>query len=270
MRLPLTAAGDALGRAPSVILVNPQLGENIGAVARAMLNFGLSDMRLVAPRDGWPNPAAKSTASGADLVLDGARVFATLENAIADAARVYATTARPRELLMPVMTPAQASADMKARIAQGEPCAILFGGERSGLSNDDIVRADAIVSIPVNPAFASLNIAQAVLVLAYEWARADGRAAFESGLDFAPAAPREAFDGLMRHLIDALDHAGYFHPPDKRPHMERNLRAAFQRAGLTETEVRALRGAVRALERSKTGNSGAKAEVDQNEDRRAD
>lgn len=250
-RPPQTVAAAALGYAPAVVLVAPQLGENIGAVARAMLNFGLVDLRLVAPRDGWPNPAAKSTASGADLVLERARVFNTLEGALADCARVYATTARPRELLVPVMSPADAARDMRARLPRGEAAAILFGGERSGLSNDDIVRADVIVSIPVNPAFASLNIAQAALVLAYEWSRAEGREAFDSDLDFAPAAPREAFDGLMRHLIDALDRAGYFHPPDKRPHMERNLRAAFQRAGLAESEVRALRGAVRALERGK-------------------
>lgn len=255
-RPPQTAAGAGLGEAPAIVLVAPQLGENIGAVARAMLNFGLSDLRLVAPRDGWPSPAAKSTASGADLVLERAQLFAGLADAIADCARVYATTARPRELLLPVMTPADAARDMRARLARGERSAILFGGERSGLSNDDVVRADAIVSIPVNPAFASLNIAQAALVLAYEWAKAEGRSAYDSGLDFAPAAPRAAFDGLMDHLVDALDRAGYFHPPDKRPHMERNLRAAFQRAGLTETEVRALRGAVRALERRRAREGG--------------
>jgi tRNA/rRNA methyltransferase len=267
MRPPHAHAGAALGQAPAIVLVRPQLGENIGAVARAMLNFALSDLRLVDPRDGWPNPAARSTASGADLVLERARVFDSLESALADCGRVYATTARPRELLTPVMAPDAAARDVKERLARGESAAILFGGERSGLSNDDIVRADVIVSIPVNPAFASLNIAQAALVLAYEWAKADGREPFAGGLDFAPAAPRAAFDGLMRHLIDALDRAGYFHPPDKRPHMERNLRAAFQRAGLTDTEVRALRGAVRALERGR-GRQGESDERDT--DRRDD
>ena len=167
----------ALNPHPALLLVRPQLGENIGAVARAMLNFGLADMRLVAPRDGWPNDRATAMASGAQIVLDRAMLFETTRAALADCAFVLATTARPRECRLPVFDPAGAAAELKARVNRGEQCAVMFGPERSGLENDDVLRADAIVSIPVNPGFASLNIAQAVLVIAYEWAKADGRAA---------------------------------------------------------------------------------------------
>jgi tRNA/rRNA methyltransferase len=239
-----------LGPAPHFVLVAPQMGENIGAAARAMLNFGLASLRLVSPRDGWPSPAAEAMASGAGAVLDAARLYDSVEAALADCSFVLATTARPRELLLPVLAPDAAARALKARIGRGETCAVLFGAERAGLSNEDAARADAIVSIPVNPAFASLNLAQAVLLVAYEWARADGRESFASDLDAALAAPRADFERFLEHLFGALDAAGYFFPPEKRAVMERNLRVAFTRARLTEGEVRTLRGVIKALARS--------------------
>jgi tRNA/rRNA methyltransferase len=248
-RLGISAAAGELHAAPAVVLVNPQLGENIGAVARAMLNFGLGELRLVNPRDGWPNPAARGPASGADLVLDRAAVFETLDEALADCRYVLATTARPRELLTPVVSPEDAARELAPRIFRGEKCAVLFGAERAGLTNDELLKADAIISLPVNPAFASLNIAQAVLVVAYEWAKVDGRTNFTSELDTARPATKGEFEGFMGHLIGALDAAGYFFPPHMRGAMEKNLRATFARAGLTEQEVRSLRGLVKTFER---------------------
>ena len=248
----------ALGPAPIFVLVEPQMGENIGAAARAMLNFGLAELRLVNPRDGWPNPAAAAMASGASLVVDGARIVATTAEAIADCRYVLATTARAREMHLPVLTPAAAAAALKPRIDRGEKCAVLFGAERAGLSNEDVARADGVISIPVNPAFASLNLAQAALIVAYEWAIADGREAAPGGLDAAPPATKEDLERLIAHLFGALDEARYFFPPDKRPIMERNLRVAFLRAGFTEAEVRTLRGVIKALGRR--GNEDHKSD----------
>lgn len=250
-RIGRRGAAAAMRPAPAFVLVRPQLGENIGAVARAMLNFGLGELRLVKPRDGWPNAAATATASGADLVLDRALVFETLREALADCRFAVAATARPRELLTSVVAPDAAAINLKSRVARGEPCAVVFGPEREGLTNDELLCADVIVTIPVNPAFASLNIAQAVLVIAYEWARADGRTPFAGELDTAVPTKKEDLEGLMRHLIDALDDVGYFFPPDMRQSMERNLRAPFARAGLTEGETRTLRGVVKAFERAR-------------------
>lgn len=241
---------DGLGElrpAPVVVLAEPQLGENIGAAARAMLNFGLSGLRLVKPRDGWPSSAATAMASGAAIVVDGAKVFESVQEAIADCQYVIAATARPREMMLPVLAPADAVSTLKARIDRGEKCAMLFGGERAGLSNEDVLRADAIVSIPVNPAFASLNLAQSVVILAYEWARADGRERFASDLEAAPPATKEDFERLMAHLIGVLDDVNYFFPSGKRTVMVRNLRVALARANLTESEVRSLRGVIKAL-----------------------
>jgi tRNA/rRNA methyltransferase len=229
------------------------MGENIGAAARAMLNFGLSGLRLVNPRDGWPNPAASAMAAGAALVVDGARVFATLADAVADCSYVLATTARAREMLLPVLSPAEAAAAMRARVERGERCAVLFGAERSGLSNEDVGSADAVISIPVNPAFASLNLGQAALIVAYEWAIADGRAPAPSSLETMTPATKEDFERLIAHLFEALDAARYFSTPDKRPIMERNLRVALLRAGLTEAEVRTFRGVIKALARKDGG-----------------
>ena len=222
------------------------MGENIGAVARAMLNFGVSGLRLVRPRDGWPNPKASATASGAALVIDQTEVFDSLAAALADCSYVAATTARRRELTTPILAPAAAVEEMRPRISSGARCAVLFGGERNGLSSDDVARGDVIVSIPVNPAFASLNIAHAALVVAYEWSRTAGGVDIEKPEERL-AATRADLDGLSDHLESELDRAGYFFPPEKRPAMARNIRAAFARAGFTESEVRTLRGVVKAL-----------------------
>jgi tRNA/rRNA methyltransferase len=244
-RPPIAAHVDRPG--PAIVLVEPQLGENIGAVARVMLNFGLWDLRLVSPRDGWPNEKAAAMASGAARVVEAARVVASTAEALIEAQFVAAMTARPRESLTPVMTPEECARAMKARIDRGEACALLLGPERTGLSNDDVARADAILSIPVNPAFASLNLAQAACVFAYEWAKADGYAAPPSDLDTAAPATREEFEGLMEHLFAELDRQRYFYPAEKRPIQQRKLRAALTRAGLTEGEVRTLRGVIKAL-----------------------
>ncbi len=232
---------------PAIVLVEPQLGENIGAVARVMLNFGLSELRIVNPRDGWPNEKATAMASGAAMVVDRAQVFATTTAALADQRYVLAMTARPREALLPVLTPEAAAHEIKTRIDDGQPCALLLGPERTGLSNDDVMRADAIVSIPVNPAFASLNLAQAACIFAYEWAKADGYAPPPSDLEDAAPATRAQFEGLIEHLFAELDRQKYFYPDEKRPHQQRKLRASLIRAGFTEGEVRTLRGVIKAL-----------------------
>lgn len=237
----------ALRPAPVFVLVEPQMGENIGATARAMLNFGISGLRIVNPRDGWPNERAGAMASGASMVIDQAQVFETTGEALGDCSFVLATTARPREALLPVLTPEEAGPALKARIDRGEKCAVMFGGERAGLANDDVMRADAILSIPVNPAFASLNLAQAALVIAYEWALADGREAPSSELDHLAPAPRADFERFFAHLVEELDNALYFFPEEKRANMERNLKALFLRARMTESEVRAMRGVIKAL-----------------------
>lgn len=236
-----------LGAAPIFVLVEPQMGENIGACARAMLNFGLSGLRLVSPRDGWPNERAGAMAAGATIVIDQAQVFETTADAIADCQYVVATTARPREALLPVLTPNEAAKALKERITNGEKCAVLFGGERSGLATKDVVHADAIVSIPVNPAFASLNLGQAALLVAYEWAIADGREAVAvTAPEMMPAAKAD-FERFFGHLIEELDRAGYFYPEDRRLNRQHKLKAAFQRAGLTDKEVSAMRGVIKSL-----------------------
>jgi len=233
---------------PVFVLVRPQLGENIGAAARAMWNFGLRRMRVVAPRDGWPNERAVATASGAGGLLDEAVLTDTTAQAVADLSCVYATTARPRELTKPVMTPEEAVADMVARTAAGEKVGVLFGPERTGLEQDDVVRANVIVTVPTNPAFASINLAQATLLMAYEWRKA---------AIAPPPAPRRSHgerpasqgevDGMLNHLASSLEEAGYFWPEHKGPAMRDHLDNIFRRAPLTEQDVRTLRGAVRAL-----------------------
>jgi tRNA/rRNA methyltransferase len=232
---------------PAIVLVEPQLGENIGAVARVMLNFGLTDLRLVAPRDGWPNEKATAMASGAARVIDAARLSSSTAAALAQMQFVAAMTARPRESLIPVMPPSEAAEAMHERVTRGEACALMLGPERTGLSNDEVARADVIVSIPVNPAFPSLNLAQAACVFAYEWAKAAGFEAPPSDLDAQPRAPKEQFDGLIDHLFVELDRQKYFYPEEKRPVQQRKIRAALARAGLTEGEVRTLRGVIKAL-----------------------
>ena len=249
-------------KAPVVVLVNPQLGENIGTAMRAMANFGLTDLRLVDPRDGWPNDKAVSAASGAEAVIKGTRVFERLADALSDFHHVYATTARPRGMVKEVMTPEQAGDDMRARIERGERLGILFGRERWGLSNDEVSLADVIVTAPVDPAFASLNIAQAVLLVGYEWYKgvADslGQATPElpalagPGLQMNDSRPatKEELHGFFEHLEKELDNAGFFKTVEKKPGMVRNLRNLFMRTQMSEQEVRSLRGMVSSLTRA--------------------
>ncbi len=240
---------------PSIVLAGPQLGENIGTAARAMLNCGLGDLRIVNPRDGWPNEKARSAASGADAVVDGARLFGDIPAAIADLHRVYAATARPRELVKPVLTPRAAAAEIRAAAARGERVGILFGPERWGLQTDEVSFAASIIEVPLNPAFASLNLAQAVLIVAYEWrAAADTTPGKYIPTLENHGGPTELADQgdtlrFFEHLEAELDESGYLYPPDKRPTMVRNLRSIFLRAQLTEPEVRSLRGMVKALAR---------------------
>ncbi len=235
---------------PVIILVEPQLGENIGMVARAMANFGLSELRLVNPRDGWPSEKARVVASKADHVIDGVKVFDTLEDAVADLNRLLATTARQRDMLKPVLAPDVAANLVKARMDANEKVGVLFGRERWGLENDEVALADEIITFPVNPAFASLNIAQAVLLMSYEWMRTsvkEGETRFASP-DHLPAS-RESLVNLLTHLETALDEAKYFYPPEKREKMSLNLRNIFTHAGLQEQEVQSLHGVIAALER---------------------
>ena len=233
---------------PAIILVEPQLGENIGTAARAMLNFGLTALRLVRPRDGWSRERAVAAASGADTVIDGAELFDSTAAAIADLNSVYATSARRRNMLKPVMTPAHAAGAMRAAAARGARIGVLFGPERSGLHNDDVSLAEALISVPLNPAHASLNIAQAVLLVGYEWFRQAGEGPGERmDTGRTVAAPRADLLRFFEHLESELDAGGFLRPPEKRPVMVRNIRNMFQRAGLTEREVRTLRGIVTAL-----------------------
>lgn len=236
------------GEGPAVVLIEPQLGENIGAVARAMLNCGLTELRLVRPRDGWPNPKAEASASGATEVLDGVRLFDSAREAVADLEHVFATTARHRGMIKPVVTPRRAAADLRGLIAGGRRCGVLFGPERAGLTNDDLVLADTLIAVPLNPAFSSLNLAQAVLILGYEWFQAND-ATPERVLvtnETRPAS-KEQLLGLFEHLESALDECGFLRNAAKRPSMVRNLRNIFQRAELTEQEIRTLRGVITCL-----------------------
>lgn len=236
---------------PVIVLVEPQLGENIGMVARAMANFGLSDLRLVNPRDGWPSEKARSAASKADHVIDGAQVYATTEEAIADLNFVYATTARERYGFKPVRSPVVAAQTLRGRVSAGEGTGILFGRERTGLKNEEIALADEIVTFPVNPAFASLNIAQAVLLMSYEWMKS-GLESFEAtpfqALEQRPATKEHLF-GFFEQIEEALDARGYFRPLPKKPKMVDNLRAVLSRRAFTETELQVLRGVVSSLDR---------------------
>lgn len=230
--------------APAFILVTPQMGENIGAAARVMGNFGLPDLRIVDPRDGWPNLKAESVAVGSPVLKEAVLTY-TLDDAIGDLTRVYATTARPRGMEKQVLTPREAMAQAKAAIQAGEKVGILFGGEKAGLPNDAVAGADAIITLPVEPGFSSLNLAQTVGVLAYEWRAGDPPPAeFEPLADPASKADMER---LYDHFVAELDRAGFFHPPEKTPLMINNLRAALARARFTEQEARTFRGAIKAL-----------------------
>lgn len=228
---------------PAIVLVRPQLGQNIGKAARAMLNFGLTEMRLVAPRDGWPNPDAGPAASGADIVLEKAQVFEKVEDAIADCTAVFASTVRRRDLVMPVLGPAE----MADRIAGSpERSAILFGPERSGLETEEVALANAIVTVPINPEFASLNLAQAVILLAYEWSKRTDLAV-PPAKELEPPAPHAELDGLIRQLDEELSAKGYFHPPSRIQATKNTIRTIFTKTGWSSREVKAVRGIVRAL-----------------------
>jgi tRNA/rRNA methyltransferase len=229
--------------APIIVLVRPQLGQNIGKSARAMLNFGLTELRLVAPRDGWPNPDAGPSASGADVVLEQAKVFATAQEAVADCSAVYAATVRRRELVLPVIGPE----DMAAAItASSERSAILFGPERSGLETEEVALANAIVTVPINPDFGSLNLAQAVILLAYEWSKQTALAQ-PPAKDLEPAAPHGELEGLIGQLDGELVAKGYFHPPSRTQATRNTLRTIFTKTGWSSREVKAIRGIIRAL-----------------------
>jgi tRNA/rRNA methyltransferase len=236
------------GAGPAIVLVEPQLGENIGTAARAMLNCALGDLRLVRPRDGWPNRKAAAAASGADVVVERARVFHSTAEAIADLRRVYASTARHRGQIKRVVTPRRAAADMRKAMAKGETVGVLFGPERTGLHNDDMALADAVIQVPLNPAFSSLNLAQAVLIVGYEWAQAAAAAPARRLVtnETRPASKAELLN-FFAHLERELDDCGFLRHEDKRPVMVRNIRNMFQRAELTEQEIRTLHGIVKEL-----------------------
>jgi tRNA/rRNA methyltransferase len=240
---------------PAIILVKPQLGKNIGATARAMLNFGLNDLRLVAPRDGWPNPDAEATASRADEVLEAAQVYPTTEEAIEGLHHVLAVTARERDSLKEVIAPRAAAERTRGWIQAGQGVGLLFGPERAGLHNDDVALADTVLTVPANPAFSSLNLAQAVLLIAYEWSQTAMQGAEDAfplpGTDYGPPATKDQMARLFEHLEADLDAGRFFWPPERRPTMTQNLRNMLQRYGMTEQDVRTIRGMIRALVRAK-------------------
>ena len=237
---------------PAIVLVRPQMGENIGAAARAMWNFGLDRMRVVAPRDGWPNASAVAMASGAGRLLDEAQLMPDTVDAVADCAYVFATTARTRDLTKPVYSPERAMTITAEKIAAGDRVAILFGPERAGLENTDIARANAIISVPVNPDFPSLNLAQCVLLIGYEWRRQTGHVVHEAvELGKGDWATGQDIEKLAAHYEDRLDAAGFFFPPDKADSMQVNLRNLWSRMPLTRADVQMLHGIMRQMVRWK-------------------
>jgi tRNA/rRNA methyltransferase len=255
----MKARVESLVAPPAVVLIKPQLGENIGFAARAMANFGLTDLRLVAPRDGWPNAKALAAAAGAAYVVEGAKIYATAEEAIAELHYVLATTARPREMAKPVLSPESAARELRERGGR-ELTGVMFGPERSGLDNDTIALADAILTAPVNPDFASLSLPQAVLLFGYEWLKGesaalslgrvtefDGQAGEGIAFHHTRPATREELFALFEHLEAELDRTGFLYPPEKRASMVRNIRNMFHRMGATEQDVRTWRGIVAAL-----------------------
>ncbi|WP_137131867.1 RNA methyltransferase [Rhizobium sp. FY34] len=242
---------ELLAEGPAIILVEPQLGENIGMVARAMANFGIAELRLVNPRDGWPSEKAQAAAAKADHVIDATQVFATLEEAVADLNFVFATTARQRDGFKEIRSPVTAASMLRERFSLGEKTGILFGRERWGLSNEEVALADEIVTFPVNPAFASLNIAQAVLLMSYEWMKSgmqDDAATPFQRVEQRPATKSQLI-GLFDQIEEALDARNYFHPLTKKPRMIDNLRAVLSRPNFTEPEISVLRGVLTSLDR---------------------
>lgn len=243
-------------QAPVFILVQPQMGENIGSVARVMGNFGLTDLRLVAPRDGWPNPVAETMSAGSPLIQT-TQVFETVEAAIADLSAVYATTARPRDMIKPVLSGRDAMIEARSHLEGGARVGVLFGGERAGLPNEAITLSKAIITLPVDPGFASLNLAMAAGILAHEWRASDALPeTFEANLE---AATQSDLTGFYEHLETELDKAGFFYPPEKTQLMIQNLRNIFARDDLTAQEVRTLRGVVKVLSRGR-GNARVERE----------
>ena len=240
-----------IAEGPAIILVHPQLGENIGMVARAMANFGLAELRLVNPRDGWPSEKAISAASKADHVIEAAKVYPSLEAAVADLEFVYATTARDRYGYKEVRSPVVAADDLRTRFRAGEKTGILFGRERTGLTNEEIALADELVTFPVNPAFASLNLAQAVLLMSYEWMKSGLASVEDTPFDALPQRPakKEELQGLFDHVEETLDARGYFRPAEKKPKLVENLRAILTRPSFTGTEIQVMRGIISCLDR---------------------
>jgi TrmH family RNA methyltransferase len=237
-----------LGNSPVVVLVRPQLADNIGAVARAMANGGLFHLRLVAPRDGWPQEKAWRTSSGADRLLDQVRVFDNVTEAVADLHHVFATCPRPRHIIKPVLTARGAAAELRMICARDLRAGLLFGPERAGLDNDDMARADALIRYPLNPAFMSLNLAQAVMIMAYEWWTADEVTLPRRLMtNETQVATKGQVDNFLAHLVDQLDACGFLRNAPKRPGMIRNLRHFFERGEVTEQELRTLHGVITEL-----------------------
>ncbi|MEQ1549911.1 RNA methyltransferase [Sphingorhabdus sp.] len=236
-----------MSEAPIIILARPQLGENIGKAARAMLNFGLTELRIVNPRDGWPNPAAGPAASGADIVLEQAEVFDTLAEATADIRHVYATTVRKRGVTKPVLTPEAAANEI---IRAPGRSAILFGAERSGLETDEVAIARSIITVPINPEFGSLNLAQAVILCAYEWSK---HQSLESPpkVELDPPAPQVELDGMILQLFDMLDQRGFFFPPERTSVTQQTLRNLLTKPSWNSLEIRTLRGVLSAFKERK-------------------
>ena len=237
---------------PVMVLVRPQMGENIGGAARAMWNFGLDRMRIVNPRDGWPNQKAIAMSSGAGRLLDEAQICGSTAEAVADCTYVFATTARSRDLTVPVMTPEHAMNVAREKIAAGQKVAVLYGPERAGLENDDIALANAVINVPVNPEYASLNLAQCVLLTAYEWMRGATEVQPErmsmAGSDWASQGD---VDALARHFEDRLDEAGFFFPEPKAEGMKINLRNMWSRFPMTRADIQMLHGMMRQMVRWK-------------------
>ncbi len=241
---------------PAIVLVRPQMGENIGAAARAMWNFGLDRMRIVAPRDGWPNPKAVAMSSGAGRLLDEAQLCADLPEALADCTYVFATTARQRGLTKPVYSPEAAMKLAAEKIAAGEKVAVLFGPERAGLENDDIAKANAIISVPVNPLYASLNLGQCVLLNSYEWMRQSADIVHETtDLGRGDWATGIEVEKLVEHYEERLDEAGFFYPPEKEESMKTNLRNLWSRMRMTRADVQMMHGVMRQMVRWKDRSS---------------
>ncbi|NHO53818.1 RNA methyltransferase [Acetobacter estunensis] len=237
-----------IGNSPVVILVRPQMAENIGTTARAMANGGLFHMRLVAPRDGWPQSRAWRSASGADRILEEATVFETVDDAVADLHHVYATCPRPRHIVKPVLTARGGAVELREATSRGLKVGLLFGPERAGLDNEDMARADALIRYPLNPAFMSLNLAQAVMIMAYEWwMTEDDTPPRELMTNETHVATKGELDNFMRHLLRELDDCGFLRNEQKRPGMVRNIRHFFTRGEVTEQELRTLHGVVTEL-----------------------